>query len=328
MANSLSTLTKLKLITTSDHATRPLLEVLSGWLTSALQRPVSKAKARKLIMAGAVYVNGRRVTVAPHVLSSGIRIEATVDVTKLFDDATSRDKAFELTAERILFEDEDLIFVDKPSGLPAHPTQDKARDSLFSAVRRFLERRDRVSDPYLGLHHRLDRDTSGVLLFTKSKRANAAVAQSFSEHSTLKVYQALTICRSDLNDDWIIRNNLGKVSSKSKRSCYGAVRSGGQFAETSFRVLGRYLQGLWVEAIPKTGRTHQIRVHLAEHGLPILGDDLYGTSESSRRAPRLMLHAVQLVLQHPITQHEVSVRSPQPPDFQECRRNLEKRKLL
>jgi len=306
---------------TSPLARKPLNEVLADWLTDKLERPVSKAKARKLIIAGAVTLNGQQATIASQGLSSGMVLDTRVDVSKLFGDATSRDREFELTANRILFEDDDLIFIDKPSGLPAQPTLDETRDNLFAAVCRFLTRRDSIATPYVGVHHRLDRDTSGVVLFTKSKRVNAQVAKSFSEHAVIKVYQAITVpgSRSSLKREWTIRNSLGKVSSTGKRSRYGAVLSDGDRAETSFRLIAQHPGGLWVEATPKTGRTHQIRVHLSEFGLPILGDDLYGAAgQTGPAAPRLMLHAVQLTLPHPITTREVSISSPLPADFKQC----------
>jgi RluA family pseudouridine synthase len=285
-----------------------------------LQRPVSKAKARKLVIAGAVSLNGRRVRIAARSLSSGTTIDACIDTAKLFADATSTDKAFALTPERILFEDEDLIVVDKPHGLPSQPTVDESRDNLLAAVTRFLSKRDGSRKPYVGVHHRLDRDTSGVVLFTKSKRANAAVAEIFSKHRVIKIYQAIT--RAPVNpvkNEWTIQNHLGRITSLSKRRKYGAVRMDGEFAETAFRILGKYRRGLWVEAIPKTGRTHQIRVHLSEYGLPILGDDLYGLTEGgSRVAPRLMLHAAQLIFPHPINGSEVSAKSALPDDFDRC----------
>ena len=313
---------RLKLVVSRKTSGRPLNDALATWLTDALERPVSKAKARKLIAAGAVYINGRRAAVASQALPSGAAIEARVDVAKLFGDSTSRDTEFELTAERILFEDDDLILVDKPPGLPAQPTLDESRDNLFAAVGRFLARRHRIEKPYLGVHHRLDRDTSGVVLFTKSQRVNVAVAKSFSDRQTIKVYQAITIFRPGVKREWTIKNYLGKISSKSKRSLYGAVGSDGDFAETVFRVIAEHPRGLWLQAIPKTGRTHQIRVHLSEFGLPILGDDLYGADD--KLAPRLMLHAGQLVLPHPITGRELSVESPLPGDFKRCLRMIER----
>jgi 23S rRNA pseudouridine1911/1915/1917 synthase len=313
-------ITKLKLIANGGHAAKRLNEALADWLTEELKRPVSKAKARKLIIAGAVYVNNRRVIIASQRFSPGAALEARVDLAKLFGDSTSRDREFELTADRILFEDEDLIVIDKPPGLPAQPTLDESRNSLFAAAGRFFSRRDEIAKPYVGVHQRLDRDTSGVVLFTKSRRVNAAVAKSFSSHLAIKTYNAITIFRPDIEREWTIKNYLAKTSSKSKRSRYGAVRSDGDFAETSFRVIAERPGGVWVEAIPKTGRTHQIRVHLSEYGLPILGDDLYGADDGL--APRLMLHAVQLRLPHPLTGRELSINSPLPADFKQCLRRV------
>jgi 23S rRNA pseudouridine1911/1915/1917 synthase len=309
------------LIATAEQARKPLNVVLAEWLPEALGRPVSKSKVRKLIMAGAVYLNGSRVRNPSIQLTPGATVEARVDPAKLFGDLTSRDTKFDLTADRILFEDADLIVVDKPAGLPAHTTVDESRDNLLAAVTRFLAKRD-GNPPYVGLHQRLDRDTSGVVLFTKSHGMNAAVGKMFSGHEAVKVYQALTTSsRRKLGKEWTIKNYIGKVSSKSKRTKYGAVDSDGQSAETSFRVIEQHPSGVWIEATPKTGRTHQIRVHLSEYGLPILGDDLYG---SETIAPRLMLHASELRFRHPVTGVETSLKSRLPEDFKQCLQRIKR----
>jgi RluA family pseudouridine synthase len=307
---------KLSFVAAGVHAEKRLDAALAEWLPVALGRPVSKAKVRKLIMAGAVLVNGRRTRLASMALKAGVTVEAHVDPVKLFEDLTSRDKKFELTPERILFEDDHLIVVDKPPGLPSQPTLDETRDSLPAVVTRFLVKRDGL-EPYVGVHQRLDRDTSGVVLFTKSRRVNAAVADAFSQHKVVKVYQALTAAGPSKRE-WSIRNYIGKVSSKAKRAKYGAVPSGGELAETSFRLIEKYSRGNWIEAAPKTGRTHQIRVHLAECGLPILGDDLYGAGGSGR----LMLHAGELRFPHPVSRLEISVKSPLPTDFKESLKRM------
>jgi 23S rRNA pseudouridine1911/1915/1917 synthase len=302
---------KLRFVAGAAQAEERLDAALAEWLPGVLGRPVSKAKVRKLIMAGAVLVNGRRTRLASMALKAGATVEAHVDRAKLFEDLTSRDKKFELTPDRILFEDDDLIVVDKPPGLPSQPTLDETRDHLLAAVTRFLEKRD-GHKPYVGVHQRLDRDTSGVVLFTKSRRVNAAVADAFSQHKVVKVYQALTVAGSSKRE-WTIRNYIGKVSSKGKRARYGAVQSDGELAETSFRLIEKYPRGNWIEAVPRTGRTHQIRVHLAECGLPIQGDDLYGAQGTDR----LMLHAGELRFSHPVSGLEISVKSPLPDDFKE-----------
>jgi 23S rRNA pseudouridine1911/1915/1917 synthase len=317
---------KLKLIASAQHRSKRLDDVLAEWLPDALGRRVSKAKARKLIMAGAVYLNGKVVRIASKNLFPGAVIETRIDLARLFDDSTSRDTRFEITPAQVLYEDADLIIVAKPPGLPAQQTVDTARDSLFAAVRRFLSARDGIDEPYVGVHHRLDRDTSGIVLFTKSRRVNAAVAELFAKHLVVKTYQALTVpAAGKLETEWTIANRLGKLPSNAKRSRYGAVASGGEPAETSFRVLAKYPEGLWIEASPKTGRTHQIRVHLSECGLPILGDDLYGAASEKAvsAAPRLMLHAAELAFPHPVTRQPVGVQSPPPRDFQECLRRIQ-----
>ena len=146
----------------------------------------------------------------------------------------------------------------------------------------------------------------------------------------VKIYHALTVAprqgglQKKLKKQWEIKNYLGKIPARPNRARYGAVDSDGALAETSFRLIAQYPRGLWIEAVPKTGRTHQIRVHLSEYGLPILGDDLYGAGDirESDIAPRLMLHAAELIFQHPITEREIAVKSPQPEDFRQCLSHL------
>lgn len=313
-----------------EDAGARLDQFLALHLPAALKTPgkpenetLSKAKMRKLILAGAVYLNGRRVRIASKELLPGARVEAFVDLAKLFETGgPAKDLPFEMTQDRILFEDEWLIAVDKPAGLPTQPTLDEARNNLFGALKKFLSKREGSGEAYLGLHHRLDRDTSGVILFTKRKEANAGVGELFQSHQAVKVYQALTLSPSGKNppDTWSVKNYLGRGGSggksSGKRSRFQSVRSGGDFAHTDFRVLERLKDGLWVEAKPKTGRTHQIRVHLSEGGMPIRGDTLYGASEKS--ATRLMLHAVSLTFPHPIHRNEISIQSGLPEDFLKC----------
>jgi RluA family pseudouridine synthase len=318
---------KLSLTTSLEQRGQRLDHVLAAWLPVALKQPVSKAKARKLIVAGAVYLNGKRVRIASKELMPNAKLDVYVDSRKLFEeDGRARDRAFEMTAERILFEDEFLIVVDKPAGLPTQPTLDEARDNLFASVKKFISKREGVVDAYLALHHRLDRDTSGVILFAKAKEANAGVAKMFSEHLAQKTYNAISAVAPGrkLGSAWVAKNYLGRLPGPGKQAKYGAVRSGGDAAETRFKLLESWDQAAWIEAMPITGRTHQIRVHLSEAGTPILGDALYGGAKRDF-APRLMLHAACLTFPHPIHQTEVVVQSPLPEDFLQCIRRLQKK---
>jgi 23S rRNA-/tRNA-specific pseudouridylate synthase len=120
--------------------------------------------------------------------------------------------------------------------------------------------------------------------------------------------------------EWTIKNYLGRAKNTGKRARYAAVRAGGDFAHTDFKILEMKPEALLIEAKPRTGRTHQIRVHLSEYGLPILGDPVYFNLEKRPRIsiPRTLLHAACLTFPHPISKVEISVSSPLPEDFSQC----------
>lgn len=229
-------------------------------------------------------------------------------------------------AERILFEDEWIVVVDKPAGLPSDRTLDPTRASVLSELEAYLSRRDGNPRPYLALHHRLDRDTSGVLLLVKNPKANAATGALFSQKTAQKTYHALALMpKPPATEAWEVRDYLGKVGRVGKADKFGAVRSGGDPAHTDFRLLEKLAGAMLVEALPRTGRTHQIRVHLAGCGYPILGDELYGgpaclrlASGAQVRFPRFFLHAAALAFPHPVTQAPTEVRSALPTDFARC----------
>lgn len=322
-------LKKFALQITARDAGRRLDQVLADRLPEALGQPLSKSKVRKLVVAGAVYLNGKRVRIASKELRPGARVEAYIDRDRLAKDGPASDQVFQMSEDAVLYEDEDLIAVNKPAGLPTQPTLDEARDNLFVAVKRFLSERDRIAQPYLALHHRLDRDTSGVLLLAKTTRVNSGVADLFARHLAVKTYHALSaaVKPTPVPDHWAISNHLGRDrESPGKQSRFTEVRSGGDFAHTDFRLLEALQDAFWIEAVPRTGRTHQIRVHLSEHGLPILGDPAYGVRHPAAR--RTMLHAACLTFPHPVLKNTLSVHSPLPEDFVQCLRALQSRKLL
>jgi RluA family pseudouridine synthase len=213
----------------------------------------------------------------------------------------------------ILFEDEVLIIVDKPAGVPTQATLDKNRPHVYGLLHDQL--REKNPDAYLALHHRLDKDTSGVLLFCKDKDYNLKISEMFKHHQFEKIYWALTEL-GKAKPEWQVKNHLAeKPAPRSQRMSLHSVKSGGQLAITDFRLLEKHKKGLLIEAKPKTGRMHQIRVHLAEGRLPILGDDLYNPKPTTP-APRMMLHAHQLVFKHPKTGEDLTITSPPPPDFE------------
>jgi 23S rRNA (cytosine1962-C5)-methyltransferase len=213
----------------------------------------------------------------------------------------------DLDAARILYEDEDLIAVDKPEGVPSQSADPAHPDDLVHRLTRFLAARDGAT-PYVGVHQRLDQDTSGVILYAKQKRANASLAQQFEGRAVEKTYAAL-VCGWKGGDrrleHRLVRGSDGltHVAAKQDRRAKVAV--------THVRVRERRGERALIEAAIETGRTHQIRAQLAAVGAPVAGDRLYGDVG----APRLMLHARRIALSHPIHGGPVAIEAPLPPSF-------------
>lgn len=275
-------------------------------LDEALSRAlrVSKSQSRKLIVVGVVRVDGRAVRQPGRSLAVGARVEALVRRAALRSVA---DVAFEVSAATVLYEDELLIALDKPAGLPTAPTVDASRPSVVAAVKRYLG-----GSAYVGIHQRLDRETSGVVLFAKDRRANSGLSRAFAERAVVKVYAALTgPARRGQREEWTADDRL------SLGERVRVVQREGLSARTHFRVERRLRSGLLVEARPLTGRKHQIRVQLAAAGLPILGDRLYGGPGEVEGTPvsRVMLHARRLELAHPVTGGALVIESRLPEDF-------------
>lgn len=209
----------------------------------------------------------------------------------------------------ILYEDDDLIAVDKPAFMPSQAADDARPDDLVTRLRAWLAAR-RTRTSYLGVHQRLDRDTSGVVVMTRRKEANASVARQFEGRTADKRYLAGVVGWPAGKGKATLRDTLGPgkdgrievVSPRDKR---------GQLAVTEVVVREkrppRALLGLTLE----TGRTHQARVQLAHAGAPIAGDTLYGGAA----APRLMLHAESLTLDHPSTGRPLKIEAPRPTEL-------------
>jgi 23S rRNA (cytosine1962-C5)-methyltransferase len=212
----------------------------------------------------------------------------------------------------ILHEDADLCAVDKPPFVSTHAPDPGRSDDARSRVAAWLDARagaPRGVHTYLGIHQRLDRDTSGVLVFTRRKEANPGVAAEFEGRRVKKTYVAVVTGR--------IGPDRGLLEHKLVPSREGAMRAlppkarEGVLAVTRFRVLDRRGDRALVELAPETGRTHQLRAQLAAIGAPIVGDPLYDGAP----APRLLLHAAELTLKHPSSGKPITFRSPVPASF-------------
>jgi RluA family pseudouridine synthase len=289
-----------------------LADVLTSWLAEVLGRPVPTARVRALLAAGGVRVNGEVLRAAGRPVRAGQRVEAIVRPELLRPRTARSDRPFRLTSARILFRDGALLAVDKPPGLPTHATADASRPSLVGHVESFLAGAGAAS--YVAVHQRLDRDTSGVVLFATDPRANENLARAFAGRQVEKTYVALTARPATLpRRSFDVSVPLAPPGPRGlRRTTVGG--EGALLAETRVVVKEVLADALLVEVRPLTGRKHQVRAHLAHAGMPILGDPVYG--DAAERAPRLMLHARRLALPHPLTGEPLVLESPLAADFE------------
>ena len=306
-------------------------------LASAVARRVeglSGRTAKALVDRGRVFVDGRRVTFASHRLRGGEEIEVHTDRSV---------QAVKLGPERIVWQGRGLLAIDKPAGMPVYGTRGETAGTVVPALEKVLREAGvwRSGDRLI-LVHRLDRDTSGVLLVARSEGVARDLERQFRQRKVDKRYFALV----EGNPEFDRLRQVAPVTPKRPaRHCglpeparagtasresfrpSGGAEGSAKSAETEFAVLKRFVGYALVEARPLTGRTHQIRIHLAEIGHPVMGDALYGSKASTnplaRTVPRQMLHAASLRFLDPGTGREIMLEAPMPEDMRELVGTLE-----
>ena len=286
---------------------------LDNFLTARL-KGVPKSHVYRIVRSGEVRVNSGRVA-ASHRLEIGDRIRVPPIRVAEREAGDAPAPALELP---VLFEDEYLLAVDKPAGLAVHGGSGIAH----GVIERL--RSARPAARFLELVHRLDRETSGVLLLAKKRSALTALHEALRERGMDKRYLAAVSGR--VRDEMRrVKVSLRKYSTADGDRRVAVDAREGQEAETVFRRLARGEEFSLVEAELLTGRTHQIRVHLAYIGHPILGDEKYGDfalnkALRKRGLRRMFLHAASLTLRHPATGETLTIRSPLPADLEAFRR--------
>ncbi len=267
---------------------------------------LSRTHAQKLIADGCITVNGQAVKASLR-LSPG----DSVNITILPPPPSPLSP--EKIPLHIIYEDDDLLVVDKPAGLAVHPAPGHPGHTLVNAILSHYPHLADIGDsPRPGIVHRLDKDTSGVMLVAKNRVAQANLSEQFRGHTVVKAYLALV--RGKLTpENGIIEAAIGRDPRHRQRM---AVVSRGREARTEYRVI-RYLDGFTLlEVMPATGRTHQIRVHLAAIGFPVVGDATYGVK--SPHLSRQFLHACKLGFNLPSTGEYVEFESELPPDLEQA----------
>ena len=296
---------------------------LDLFLARALARNFSRSQIQRLIRSGAVTVDGRRVS-AHYRLKRGETIQ--VESGERPPDET---RAEEIPIE-ILAEDEDILIVNKPAGMVVHPACGNPHHTLVNALlfhlskdagttRRVAPALSSVGGPARpGIVHRLDKDTSGVMVVAKNDLAHAHLARQFKNQTLERIYRV--VVRGVVqHDEGLCEEPVGRAFLNRKKIM--VKPSGGKDAQTYYRVLKRYRKATLLEVRLRTGRTHQIRVHMAHLGYPVLGDVIYGVSHPF--ILRQAVHALALGLVHPRTREKLFFEAPLPEDMTKLLAHLE-----
>ncbi len=266
---------------------------------------LSRAQVQRLIAAGQVTVNGEGA-------KASLRLERGDEIVVRVPPAESAEVVAEVIPLKIVYEDDDLLVIDKPAGMVVHPAHGHRSGTLVNALlARYPHLAEVGGAERAGIVHRLDKDTSGLLLVAKNESAQKELQRQFKHHLVEKVYLALVEGRLEPAQGRI-EAPIGR--DKRRRKQMAVVRSGRQ-ASTDYQVLERFAEHTLVEVRPQTGRTHQIRVHLAFIGHPVVGDKVYGYRRQRLRLGRQFLHAQTLRFRLPSTGEVVEFHSPLPPDL-------------
>lgn len=276
---------------------------------SVLVDSVSRSFVQKLIREGAVFVGEKPV-------KANYRLRIDDVVSFELPENEEPDILPEDISLSILYEDEDILVVDKPKGMVVHPAAGHYSGTLVNAVMyhcgNSLSGINGVMRP--GIVHRIDRDTTGSLVICKNDMAHRALAEQFKVHSITRKYRA--ICMGVLKEDeGTIHKPLARDPKDRKRMAV-TMKGNGKDAVTHYRVLERFRNHTYIECELETGRTHQIRVHMASIGHPLLGDEVYGSGKNAYHLEGQTLHAWKLGFLHPRTLEYVEFDAPLPEYFQ------------
>lgn len=276
----------------------------------------SRSQIKQLLDGGNITVNGKTEK-AKYKVKSG-------DVIRLEEPET---KTLELRPENIpldiVYEDDDVIVINKPQGMVVHPAPGHDEHTLVNALLYHCPLSTINGTFRPGIVHRIDKDTSGLLMVAKNDKAHRSLAKQLKDKTNIREYVALVHGRI-AEDEGTINAPIGRSLKDRKKQ---AVVKDGRNAVTHFEVLKRYRDYTFVKCILETGRTHQIRVHMKYIGHPLIGDPLYGPKKTIKGNGQF-LHAGKLGFVHPTTGKLLIFEAPLPKIFQECLEKLDKTNRL
>lgn len=274
---------------------------------------LTRSALQKLISVGNVEIGGKAIAKS-RILKEG------EDITVLIPDAVSLDVEAEDIPLNIYYEDDDLLVVYKPKGMVVHPAPGNHNGTLVNALlwhcKDSLSGINGVLRP--GIVHRIDKDTSGLLLVAKNDFAHVHLAEQIKEHSLNRIYQTI-VYGVNMPDEGDVDAPIGRSTKDRKKM---AIVDGGRSAQTHYSVVKRYSGFTHVQCKLKTGRTHQIRVHMAYLGHPVAGDAVYGPKNVITQLNGQCLHAGTIGFIHPRTKEYMEFTAPLPEYFTEFERKL------
>ena len=291
---------------------------IDAFLSEKLE-DTSRVAVQRLIEKGKVLVNGKTVKPSYKVQEGdNIQVEEEIPVEVSL-------KAQEIPLD-IIYEDKDIIVVNKPKGMVVHPANGNPDGTLVNAIMAICK--DSLSgiggEIRPGIVHRLDKDTSGIIIIAKNDKAHINLSEQIKDHKVRKTYIALV--RGIVKENEATINMPIGRSEKDRKKM--AVTKKGKEAITHFKVLERYDKYTLLQVNIETGRTHQIRVHLSQIGYPIVGDEVYSNGKNEWNVKGQCLHAKSLEFTHPITGETMFLEAKLPEYFENILKELENRKRI
>lgn len=289
---------------------------LDKFLTSETGEAYSRSYIEKLNEEGHILVNGKKV-------KSGFRLRPGDTVRMEIPDAKPLSAVAEDIPLDIVYEDQDLLIINKPKGMVVHPAPGHDQGTLVNAVMAHCgDNLSSINGVYRpGIVHRIDKNTTGLLVVCKNNEAHQSLAAQLKVHSITRVYAAIVLGRIR-EDDGTISAPIGRSRKDRKKQAIDYEK--GRNAVTHYHVLERFEKYTLVECRLETGRTHQIRVHMASIGYPVLGDDVYGPRKCEFHLEGQCLHAGTLGFIHPRTKEYIEFHADYPEYFQKLLEKLRK----
>jgi 23S rRNA pseudouridine1911/1915/1917 synthase len=271
---------------------------------------LSRTVIQKLIHEGRVFLNSQPINKPHHKLNTADKLQILLpekEKTECLPEQISLD---------IVYEDADVLVINKPVGLVVHPAPGNRQHTLVNALLGAGMELSDVNKSRPGIVHRLDKETSGLLVVAKNNDSHLKLIKQFAQHSITRKYIAIVSGRVEFDED-VIEAPIGRHPIKRKNMAVSFTENT-KYAKTAYKTLKRSKHFSLLELSPYTGRTHQLRVHLAYLGYPILGDAKYGKKDNFER---LALHAREIGFIHPATAKPVHFTSKIPAEFQEFIKN-------